>query len=333
MRMLRYFYCHGKLIHHYRKETSMKPVTPLSETLVEDLENPKSHQETVDDIIKSLDALLDSMKKNQSIISYLAENWGELPIWMKITAGLIVFGSLLLVGMLTLSTLIIVTTAVSALLYTLISLGLDNHYATSKHENDTLKSNVRSLGSFLSLMITELNDLRLTLSSEINRLQNVVGTTKIEFENAISKLTDEAGQFKKTNDFLALTVVSLTSQFSENQESIQRFKDNLDHHLNDLKEGKSDFFQALSNILGLEKNLATLKKELDESLKHNETLFKTYDELVKQHQQKLDTSNKSVFSIGVQTEPFPCAKRLLKGIISAANNLKSSKIASQALVI
>lgn len=302
----------------------MTPFNPSSKNNTDDLENPRSPQDEVHDIMQSLHELLDSMKKNHSIISRMAKHWGELPIWMKITGGLGVFGSVLLVGILTLSTLTIVATCVFASLYTLISLGLDNHHTTINGENEQLKSKMLSLGGLLSLTIQKLNDTRLKLASEIDHLNDVVNNTKIDFEKEVSKLTVDVDQSRKNSELLALTVVSLTSHFTESQESIKLFKDNLERHLNELKEGKATFFHALSQILGLEKELTRLKQELNTSLNHNETLLIKYEGLVTQHEKKLDANNRISCSVGVQTDPY--AKQLLNWILDKKNMKKNSSI-------
>ena len=65
----------------------MKAFSHPSKEKPTDIEAPLSHQTEVNDILKSLDDLLDSMRKNHSVISQMAESWGELSFWIKISVN------------------------------------------------------------------------------------------------------------------------------------------------------------------------------------------------------------------------------------------------------
>ncbi len=292
-----------------------------------DLENPPAQQDKTNEIIKSLSALLDSMKKNKSVISKMADGWGELSIWIKIGGGLVVFGSLLLIGIFALSTVLIVSTCICSLLYTLVSLGLDNHHATNRDEHDKLKSKIVSLGSFLSLIIDKLNITSFKLATQVELLNNSVGglnglieKTTSDFESEVSNLKIEVDAFRKHNEILECMVKSIASCSSKNQESNMAFSESLGRLINEAREGNSDLFKGLTNLLSLEKDLKA-------SLLQNEALLTKYNRLVEQHQQKLDLANRGARSIGVQTEkPALHAGRILDGIITTAqanNNFSS----------
>ena len=299
----------------------MKAFSHPSKEKPTDIEAPLSHQTEVNDILKSLDDLLDSMRKNHSVISQMAESWGELSFWIKISVGLVAFGSFFVIGMLALNTLLIVTAFVCAALYTLISLGLDNHHATSKGEYDKLKSKILSLGSLLSLIIEKLNSTSLQLSTDVDRLNSLVDKTKVDFESEVSRLKQEVNRHSQNNDILGRMVKSITSHYTQTQESNKAFQDTLDQHLNDFINGKAGFFESLGNMLELEKKLANLTAELIKSQDRYEALYPQYEELFKknndiaaQQQQKLDDLKKPTCSTGTQTNSAAFTTQLFRNV-------------------
>jgi methyl-accepting chemotaxis protein len=303
-------------IHHYRKETGMISLTSLSEKNLNDLENPQSQQDETNKIIKSLDKLLDSMKKNKSVISHMADSWGKLSAWLKIGGGLLVFGSLLVIGIIALSTILIASTCVCTLMYTLISLVLDNHYTTNKDEHDKLKARIKSLGSLLCVIIEGLNETSLKLSTEVDRLNasvdilnTLIEKTKIDFENEVTQLNEAVNTSRLNNEVLGRVVKTLSACFTENQEANKEFKDSLDQQLNTIKEGKEGFFQALGTLLSLEKNMEAITQR-------HEVLLEKYDALVvMRYQQQLEiNSTKPSSTSSVQIEPVLSAGRVLNDI-------------------
>jgi len=302
-----------------RKETNMPSSTqsPINATI--DIENPVSPQNNTEEIMQSLTALMDNMRKNQSILSQMAEGWSKLPLWIKICSGLIVFGSLLIIGILTLSTFLIVTTCVCTLLYTLVSLGLDNHHATTKDEHNQLESRISNLGQFMRCIIDELSNASSKLSIEINRLSDLIEKKQVDFESELSKLKLQADASQQLNNTLRSVVQSFTACLDENYRSHTEFSENFDRHLNEMIGEKESFSQALSS-------LSSLENELKASLLRNEELYKKYDALVTQHQQKLDIESRKKVSIGMQTEYY--APRLLSGIITTQEERFDAPIAS-----
>ncbi len=281
----------------HRKETIMPIDTPSLINTTNDLENPLSPKHTPEEIMASLDALMESMKKNQSVLSKMADGWGNISLWVKISSGLVVFGSLLIIGILTLSTVLILSSCACSILFAMISIGLDDHHTTNRGEHVQFKSKIVSLGQFMTGIIHQLNTTRVELSAEITRLSELMTKNQVGFEHELSKLKLQADTSQQLNDVLGNMVKSFSICLDENHRSQTEFSQSLNHHLTEIIGGKEDFFQALASISHLE-------KELRASISRNEELYQKYEALVIQHEEKLkiESTKKTFISAHKETK-------------------------------
>lgn len=239
------------------------------------IENSPSKKTATNTIKKSLNQLLDSMGKNKSVISRMADAWGTFSIWIKIGGGLIVFGPLLLIGVLALSTLTIVSTCIFSLLYALISIGLDNHHQTNKNEHDILKSRVLSLSDLLSTVIDNLEKISINLSEDVKRLEETNVSLKEQVEASA----------KNNANFMQL-LTSLWGCLKENKAS----NHNLNHCIKELNEDAEKFLAALQT-------LDSVTHELNACLQRHQIMLEKYEALVAQHELKsTDQEQKSNYS-------------------------------------
>lgn len=273
----------------------MPVTTQLPNETISDIESPLSQLNNADEIMKSLATVVDNMQKNKSILSQIADWWGPIPLWIKISAGLVVIGLIFIIGILTASAVLIATSCVCSLLYTLLSLGLTNHYETSNDEHDQFKCRIMELGDHLRCIINELKNASVRLSTEIDRLSELMTRRAVDFEKELSELRLQAEASQKLNDVLGNMIKAFSSCLDQNHRSYDEFSATLTGHINDIIAGKECFFQTLDRLSQLENKLATTLSQYDQ-------LFQRHDALVTKHQ---NTS-----SIGTQTE------QLLAGIIS-----------------
>ena len=268
--------------------------TPSLINTSNDLENPLSPKHTPEEIMASLDALMDSMRRNESVLSQMADSWGNIPLWVKICSGLVVFGSLLVIGILTLSTALIVSTCVCSILFTLISLGLDNHHCTNTDEHVKFKSKIVNLGQLMTGVIHQLHNASVELSAEITRLSELITNNQVEFDRQLSKLKIQADTSQQHNAALGNIVKLLSICLDDSDRTHTEFSQTLDRHLKEIMGGKEDFFQALASISHLE-------KELQASISRNEELYKKYEALVTQHEAWLRIESTTITSICAHT--------------------------------
>ncbi len=235
-----------------------------------------------DQLLDSLSVLLTNIKKNHSILSKMAEKWGELPLWIKIVSALLLFAPLLTLGIIIINPTLIITTSFCALIYTLLSLCLDNHYTSIKNEHNKFEAQIMQLGGLLRETINELEQMCEKLNTEINELKSI----KHDLSLQVTQLHKEGITHKKNIEALGIVLNSFTSNLSEQTELTQTFQE--------LIIGQSGLAECINNISNLEVRLQTDREKIT-------ALLEKYEALVAEHEKKRDALNKKTVDSAVQT--------------------------------
>lgn len=130
---------------------------------------------------QNIDGVLNSLQDNHSYLSRMARFWKAQSLWVKIVGGILGFGSLLALGVVTAMVDLILLSIMGAAAYLLGWFLLDNHNAMAK-SNDNLRQGVASLADFLGTTIEELGEIegRLRVQIQILTEQNEQFAAKCE---------------------------------------------------------------------------------------------------------------------------------------------------------
>ncbi|AHE66955.1 hypothetical protein Loa_01402 [Legionella oakridgensis ATCC 33761 = DSM 21215] len=204
-----------------RKTTFITPKTSQ-----ESLNQLRTAQQQISDVKNSLGTLLTSLEENSSLITKAANFWGKRPLWQKIVIGLVIFGTLMSVGLSVHLMILAVIGGIGGLTYLGASLLLDNHYNEHTRVKDNLKSGILALANLFDTMIAALNKIRLQLMQEIAHFkeENKKLTVNIQRLNKeVTHLGEEVQQLSRTQKTLEATEQKL----SKLQEEYQRTTDEL----------------------------------------------------------------------------------------------------------
>jgi hypothetical protein len=134
------------------------------------LEEINQTEEQMKQVKACLAELVENIQNNQSFMTRMALIWGQIPLWQKAIAGILIFGGLLTLGILTHTAILIAVTSVCAVVSLVVSLCLDNHHKVEKVSREKLKTSILNLANMLGHVIHALDMIRLQLAAEIDRL-------------------------------------------------------------------------------------------------------------------------------------------------------------------
>lgn len=220
-------------------------VDPLSfEKEVTGLESIASSNELLIQVRNSLNAIIDSLEQNPSILSSLTKYWGELPWWQRIIMGILVSGPTLVIGVAANIGFLITLSGLSAGAYITSGVVLEDHHQHTKVITQKLKEGVFEIADVLVLTISALDTIRQKLAVEVQKFQE----ENLRLKSSITLLSEQT--------------YSLTMQIKS---SIVTEK-----HLRQTK-------------IELEKTAATLKQELTNNSQQYEETIKQIELLKQDH--------------------------------------------------
>lgn len=233
---------------------------------------------------KYLKELFENMQRKQSILGGFANFWGRQNVWTKILSGMIVFGVLLLVGILMVSDWIIVATCVGAFFYAVTSMILDNHFQTQLMQANQLETGVLNLGELLLSVITELKQDCAELKSTTHDLQTInedLKATKLDLEENFCKISEayeiENEEFKLSNKVLT------------------DLNNHLMNSINSLTKNKNDFVTVREELQSEVTKLASERGTFS-------VLIAKFGSVLQQATDLVEKKSKKTQSIETQTE-------------------------------
>lgn len=218
-------------------------------------------------IKQNLNAMIDSLAENPSMLSRAGKLWGTIPWWQKLLAGLVLTVPLLLAGIFA---QIAVLTAVSICMmvtYTISSFALDNHQAHNTNNTARLKSSIGNLADLLGSSIRLLQGLRHLIAEQIDAFhkENDQLTQKInELIPQVEQLTQQVEELQQLKQTLSKTIADLEQTSQSLQASGQE-------QIKLLEQTQKELEQVKSSYEDNEKKLAT---SIDELTDHNTEMQK-----------------------------------------------------------
>jgi hypothetical protein len=272
--------------------TSTEEITNLLKAVESDKEGNVQKIIITEDIFKkikeSLLATIESMERNPSFISRVAEFWAELPLWQKILGGAALTVPILILGIVANIGFLLAICGVTAIFYGGSGILLDNHHRCTTNATESLSKGIISLADLLELTITALDVIRQKLSEEVQKFtreneklaENVtlldtkierlsreleasfkiavsLKETKTELEQAIKKLEDQATKQNELLDKHQKDLAHLNDEYSKCQAKMasdvvefSKLKDQLKEEVADAKQ-LADYFGTMCKNMGV----------------------------------------------------------------------------------
>lgn len=304
-------------------KTPDKP--PLNHDSLHKIQNTKLQ---ILEIKQCLNALVDQLHQQKSYLTRSAHFWGEVPLWVKVIGGLLLFGAILAIGIWIKIPAMIAVACVGAVVYGATSTLLDDHYTVDKKSRALMKANLNKLADMLGHIIVLLQQLCEQLANEIDRLKQEINrlntevnrlTTSIDaLETKIKLLTQQVDQFTvnnieltKTKNELAALNLELVTQVNELTLLITTMK----LQMQELESANSTFKEMLAILANqLKANEASQKLFVEQ---FNRLLSDTKGDLGKILSQLYNSQQELA---GVKAELMEC-NHIYKGLLQEHQQL------------
>ncbi|KGP63454.1 membrane protein [Legionella norrlandica] len=273
---------------------SSKDSTDAPEIETDSLKKIIHTQKQLSDVKESLGSIVDSMAENPSLFTRAATAWGELPMWQKVTGGVVLTAPTLAVGLFAHIGVLLVIGGVTGITYTAGAIVLDDHHTCNVNIAKRLKEGLFGLADVLQITIDALDEIRKKFAEEIQK-----------FKKENTRLTENI-------DRLDSQVESLTTQvelFMETEKLLRKFKNDLEETTRQLQESASKQTDLL------ERN----QKELSQ-------VVKEYERSQKQLATKVAELHEVRTSLGLEVEKAKIVANTLQG---AVQTLSGTVIADQ----
>lgn len=243
-------------------------------------------QNKIQQIKADLTRLIHAMNQNPSLFSRAASFWNEIPLWQKITAGVVFTAPLMIIGIMANLAALITLSIVTAIVYTVSHILFENHQNQNTNNTEHLNAGISSLVDLLDTVISTLDFLGKQLAVEINTLQkeNERLTENIEqfceqiktLTLNINNLTDTEKKLRETQIDLELTATTLKDSNNAQSQLLEITQKEIDKVVHEYKENQS---QLSDKIKELDEVKLKMSKELDQAQSLSLVLRSTVDAL------------------------------------------------------
>lgn len=217
---------------HQSENMEQDNLTQKTKKDKERFEKMVATQNKIQKIKADLNQLIQSMNNNPSLLSRAASFWNEIPLWQKISAGIVLTVPLLMIGIMANLAALITLSIVTGIVYTVSHILLENHQSQNTDNIEHLKAGISSLVDLLDSVISTLELLREQLAIEIDAFQK---------ENA--RLTQNVDQFCEQINTLKSEIIDLT----DTEKALRATQVELEHTATTLKGSNDEQSQLLEN--------------------------------------------------------------------------------------
>lgn len=238
----------------------------------EQFEQIVTTQNKIQQIKADLTRLIHAMNHNSSLFSHAASFWNTIPLWQKITAGVVFTVPLLIIGIMANLAALITLSIVTGIVYTVSHILLENHQNQNTNNTENLNTGISSLVDLLDTVISTLELLREQLAIEIDSFQkeNERLTDNIEqfseqiktLKSQINNLTDTEKKLRETQVELENTVTKLNGSIDEQSQLLKTTQEELEKAVQKYKENQS---QLSDKIKELDEIKIKMGKEIDQA--------------------------------------------------------------------
>lgn len=290
-------------IQHPELIETSPPTEPVSSEK-KNMEDMLLTQEHLKTIKKDLHTMIDVMSQNPSLFARAANYWGELPLWQKIIAGIVLIIPTLVIAFFTHGALFLAISVFTLFTYVGASLILDNHYSSVTNTSDNLKAGISGLADVLGIVIQSLETLHQELAASLEQFQlenEKLAGKVIDLDDQVQKLTIQTERFRtavqsleETKNQLEQSTTTLTSTVQEHTKLLEKTSAQLEQTQSDYEISQQQLRDKITELnqvktemgLELEKTRkistalkATVDMLSDISLKDNEQRVKLLEKL------------------------------------------------------
>lgn len=243
-------------------------------------------QKQLKQVKESLTKVIEAMSDNPSLFSRAAKWYGELPLWTKITTGIVLSGPTLAAGIATHLGILLAVSGVTVVAYTAGSILLDDHHNSTVNIVDKLKTGVLSVLDVLAATIQALDNIRIRLGVEVEKftVQNEKLTANVsDLSEQVESLTNQAKLFIETEALLREqktkleeTTKSLETNVAENALQIRANQDQLEKLKEEYEKSR---VQLSEKIVELTEVRTAMRLEVEKANKIAQTMKGAADAL------------------------------------------------------
>ena len=229
-------------------------------------------QNKIQHIKTDLNQLIQAMQRNPSLFSRAANFWSEIPLWQKISAGIVLSVALLMIGVIANLAVLVTLSIVTAIGYTVSHILLENHHQHSTGNNQSLKKGISSLVDILDTVISTLELLGAQLALEIEsfqtenaRLSEYINKLSGQITTLISQinvLTDTEKALRVTQSELELTVKTLKNSIKEQSQVLDDTQKELKQIVLKYKENQNQLADKIAELDAVKEQMT---KEVDQA--------------------------------------------------------------------
>ncbi|BCA94836.1 membrane protein [Legionella antarctica] len=222
--------------------TELNPKDIKSKKIKENLEQVLLSQKELDQIKENLNRMIEAMAHNPSFLSRAAAYWGELPLWQKIVAGIVLVVPTFVISLVAHIAVIFTFSLFTLFTYTASSILLDNHHHLNIDRTEHLKAGINSLADTLGLIILSLDKIREQLAVEIEHFQKENEKLDLnidELKAQIQELSEQSMLFEETERGLRETngdLVTLTESLKDSVKEHTRLLENCKEQLRQMQQ-------------------------------------------------------------------------------------------------
>lgn len=244
-------------------------IETLDENSTADIENPTVNetleqvlftQKELDEIKENLNKMIDAMAHNPSIISRAATYWGELPLWQKIVAGVVLTVPAFVFAIVAQIAVLLSLSIFALVIYTAGSILLDEHHNHTVSSTENLKECISSLATTLGTVILALDTLRQQLAGQIEQLQ----IENEQLGNHVEELGDQIKDLVQQVDLLKATEKALRKTQTELEQLSQSLQTTVEEHTELLLQNEEQLAEVTQNYEKAEIKLSVKIAELDQ---------------------------------------------------------------------
>jgi DNA repair exonuclease SbcCD ATPase subunit len=248
----------------------------------------KKSELNLSQIQKELERLIDAMAQNPSMLSRATYYWGSLPLWQKITTGLLLATPTLMIGILAQLTVYYIITALVLICYTGASVVLDDHHSHAQRGKTNIKSGITNLAAGLNTVTDSLEQISDALSEQIT----LFSEENEHFGENISDLKTHNTSLQQEIDKLKTVEKTLSSTVSELETLCSELKKSTEEQTNLLEATQASLNKLKINYAQNQKQLEEKINELSDLTRLFSSAEKAYNENLEALKEALDTMAK-----------------------------------------
>ncbi|BCA94634.1 membrane protein [Legionella antarctica] len=240
------------------EKMSRDSLSENSEHLSKNINQILVTQHNVEQIKKNIERLIEAQAQNPSLFSRISQYWGTLPLWKKISAGVILIAPTLIIGIAAQVPVLLTICFFTLFTYSLFSYLFDNHHNQNEANAHRLQKSISSLVDTLESVIVSLTLLHEQLAEQIELFQqeNEHLTLQISqlteqivtLSNQTKQLMETEHNLRTTQKELEQSSKTLESSLTQQSELLQKSQKKLVKVTQDYEKTQSELSEKVIEL-------------------------------------------------------------------------------------